>query len=57
MEKIEKDYYKLSLARSNMRLANELPNVRFNRNEQNKVKGITLVFDDGRVAGTYEKTE
>lgn len=57
MEKIDKDYYKLRLAQSNMRAAKALPHLRFNRNEQNKVKGITLVFDDGRVAGTYEKTE
>ena len=57
MEKVDTDYYKLSLAQSNMRLANELPNVRFNRNEENKVTGITLVFDDGRIAGNYKKTE
>jgi len=57
LEKIEGDLYKLTLSNPNMRLANELPNVRFERDANNKITGITLVFEDGRIAGQYDKTK
>lgn len=57
LEQVEKDLYKLTLPMANARPANELPNVRFDRNSENEVTGLTLVFDDGRVAGQFEKND
>lgn len=57
LEQIEKDLYKLTLPMANARPANELPFVRFDRNSENHISGLTLVFDDGRVVGKFEKSE
>lgn len=43
--KVKDDEYKLVF---DMPVRNELPNVRFKRDETNKVTGLTFVFKDGR---------
>ena len=43
--KVKDDEYKMVF---NMPVRNELPDVRFERDETNKVTGLTFVFKDGR---------
>lgn len=45
LEKIKDDLYKMLF---DLPVMNELPNVRFERDENNKVTGLTFIFKDGR---------
>lgn len=45
LEKIHDDYYKMTFP---MPVANELPNVRFERSSSGQITGFTYVFSDGR---------
>lgn len=45
LEPIKKDYYKMKFS---MPTANELPDVRFERNSNQEITGITFVFSNGK---------
>ena len=45
LELVKKDYYKMTFS---MATANELPNVRFERNSNQEITGITFVFSNGK---------
>ncbi len=45
LEMIEKDYYKMKFS---MPTANELPNVRFERNAKEEITGLTFVLSSGK---------
>ena len=44
---IENNLYKIELT-GGMKPMNELPNIRFERNDQNKIIGLSFVHDDGK---------
>ncbi len=45
LERIEKDYFKMTFP---LPTANELPNIRFERNTDGTIHGLNFVFSDGR---------
>ncbi len=54
LQKIGKDTYKIVLP-SGARSRGPIPTVRFDRDENGKIKSISLVLPDGREVGTYAK--